>query len=264
MFNHRVSATRRKQTLIKLLRFYPPSALGLLAIAYSLGGFTHQTNPIFPQNEVLTALSIFMVTIPLLVILGFMLVSILSDRELKQNAAKRNKFAYEDAFELPSQIMSGYKLALITGREPTLTGLTGDTYKADDSASCVSNPEHVPPVIDCECGFYVFKDVKEAKFELSINPGVFLIDVDLFGVGFEYERGYRAESQVVNHLTTSRRCMRCKTFRPTVFVATYKIGYTDQTWWQWGLRCGLCSYTFKEKDLLTIKQMSELLGVEII
>lgn len=101
-----------------------------------------------------------MVTIPLLVILGFMLVSILSDRELKQNAAKRNKFAYEDAFELPSQIMSGYKLALITGREPTLTGLTGDTYKADDSASCVSNPEHVPPVIDCECGFYVFKDVK--------------------------------------------------------------------------------------------------------
>lgn len=264
MFNHRVSATRRKQTLIKLLRFYPPSALGLLAIAYSLGGFTHQTNPIFPQNEVLTALSIFMVTIPLLVILGFMLVSILSDRELKQNAAKRNKFAYEDAFELPSQIMSGYKLALITGREPTLTGLTGDTYKADDSASCVSNPEHVPPVIDCECGFYVFKDVKEAKFELSINPGVFLIDVDLFGVGFEYERGYRAESQVVNHLTTSKRCMRCKTFRPTVFVATYKIGYTDQTWWQWGLRCGLCSYTFKEKDLLTIKQMSELLGVEII
>jgi len=264
VFNHRVSATRRKQTLIKLLRFYPPSALGLLAIAYSLGGFTHQTNPIFPQNEVLTALSIFMVTIPLLVILGFMLVSILSDRELKQNAAKRNKFAYEDAFELPSQIMSGYKLALITGREPTLTGLTGDTYKADDSASCVSNPEHVPPVIDCECGFYVFKDVKEAKFELSINPGVFLIDVDLFGVGFEYERGYRAESQVVNHLTTSRRCMRCKTFRPTVFVATYKIGYTDQTWWQWGLRCGLCSYTFKEKDLLTIKQMSELLGVEII
>ena len=263
MFNRGVSATRRKQTLIKLLRFYPISALGLLAVAYLLGGFTHQTNPIFPQSEVLTALSIVMVAIPLLVILGFMLVGILSDREQKHGVAMRKKFAYEDAFELPNEKMSGYKLALITGREPTLTGLTGDTYKADDSATCASNPEHVPPVIDCQCGFYVFKDVKEAKFELSINPGVFLIDVDLFGVGFEYERGYRAESQVVNHLTAPKRCMRCKMFRPKVFVATYKIGYTDQTWWQWGLRCGLCSYTFKEKDLLTIKQMSDLLKVAI-
>ena len=264
MFNRLVSATRRKQTLIKLLRFYPPSALGLLAIAYLLGGFTHQANPIFPQSEVLTALSIVMVAIPLLVILGFMLVSILSDREQKHGVAKRNKFDYEDAFELPNEKMNGYKLALITGREPTLTGLTGDTYKADDSATCASNPEHVPPVVDCECGFYIFKDVKDAKFELSLNPGVFLIDVDLFGVGFEYERGFRAESQIVNHLTAPKRCMRCKMFRPKVFVATYKIGYTDQTWWQWGLRCGLCSYTFKEKDLLTIKQMSELLKVEII
>lgn len=144
MFNRLVSAAGRKQTLIKLLRFYPPSALGLLAIAYLLGGFTQQTNPIFPQNEVLTVLSTVMVAIPVLVILGFILVSILSDREQKHSAAKRNKFVYKDAFELPSEIMSGYKLALITGREPTLTGLTGDTYKADDSATCASNPEHVP------------------------------------------------------------------------------------------------------------------------
>ena len=264
MFNHPVSATRRKQTLIKLVRFYPVFALGLLAIAYLFGGFTHQINPIFPQAEVLTALSIFMVAMPVLFILGFTLVSILSDRELKRSAAKHNKFAYEDAFELPNEKMRGYKLALITGRDPTLTGLTGDRYKADDSATCASNPEHVPPVIDCECGFYAFKNVKEAKFELSINPGVFLIDVDLFGVGFEYERGYRAESQVVNHLTTPKRCMRCKIFSPKVFVASYKIGYTDQTWWQWGLRCGLCSHTFKESDVLTIKEMADLLKVVIV
>ena len=152
MFNRSVGATRRKQTLIKLVRLYPVFALSLLAIAYLFGGFTHQAHPIFPQAEVLTALSIFMVAMPVLFILGFMLVSILSDRELKRSVAKRNKFAYEDAFELPNEKMSGYKLTLITGREPTLTGLTGDRYKADDSAVCASNPEHIPPVIDCECG----------------------------------------------------------------------------------------------------------------
>ena len=258
-----MSATRRKQTLIKLVRFYPVFALGLLTISYLFGGFTHQANPIFPQAEVLTALSIFMVAMPVLFILGFMFVSILSDRELKRSVAKRNKFAYKDAFELPNEKMSGYKLALITGREPTLTGLTGDRYKADDSAVCASNPEHIPPVIDCECGFYAFKNVKEAKFELSINPGVFLIDVDLFGVGFEYERGYRAESQVVNQLTVSKRCMRCKILPPKVFVASYKIGFTDRTWWQWSLRCRLCSYTFKESDVLSIKEMGDLLKVAI-
>ena len=264
MFNRVVSASRRKQTLIKLVRFYPVFALAMLATAYLLGGFTHQANPIIPQGNVLTALSILMVAIPILFILAFMLISILSDREIIRGAAKRNKFAYEDAFELPTEKMSGYKLALITGREPTLTGLTGDIYKADDSAVCASNPDHVPPVVDCQCGFYAFKEVKEAKFELSINPGVFLIDVDLFGVGFEYERGYRAESQVVNHLNAPKRCMRCKIFPPKVFVATYKIGYTDQTWWQWGMRCGMCSYTFKEKDQLTINRMADLLKVAIV
>ena len=259
-----VSASRRKQTLIKLVRFYPVFALAMLAIAYLFGGFTHQANPIIPQNELLTALSIFMVAMPVLFILGFMFVSILNDRELKRGVAKRNKFAYKDAFELPTEKMSGYKLALITGREPTLTGLTGDRYKADDSAVCASNPEHIPPVIDCECGFYAYKDAKEAKFELSVNPGVYLIDVDLFGVGFEYERGYRAESQVVNNLTVPKRCMRCKIFPPKVFVASYKIGFTDRTWWQWGSRCGLCSYTFKRSDVLSIMEMADLLKVAIV
>ncbi len=152
MFNRPVSATRRKQTLIKLVRFYPVFALVSLLIAYLLGGFTHQTNPIIPQDNVLTALSILMVAIPILFILGFMLISILSDRELIRGTANQNKFAYKDAFELPNEKMRGFKLALITGREPTLTGLTGDKYKADDSAACSSNPEHVPPVMDCQCG----------------------------------------------------------------------------------------------------------------
>jgi len=159
--------------------------------------------------------------------------------------------------------MHGYKLAMISGRPPTLTGLTGDTYLSDASAKCTINKEHVPPVADCECGFYAYSDLTEAKFEGSINPGAFLLDVDLYGVGFKYARGYRAETQVVNELITPRRCQFCRILPAKVFVSTYKLGYDDASWWQWQIRCVICSSSFKQEDKLGVKEMSASLKLLI-
>lgn len=198
---------------------------------------------------------------PILFIIGFILIGNLGDRERSRLNVNQQILAYDDPFELPSEKMQGYKLAVITGRNPEFRGLTGDEYKADDSAICTSFPEHTPPVASCECGFYAYRDRADAKFERTLNPGTFLLQVDLFGVGFKYRDGYRAETQVVNQIIMPKRCMRCRVFAPTIFVVIYKMGFYNDTWMQWEARCNMCTITFKNEDKLSITDMYQKLGV---
>ena len=254
---------RNRRRLIRLIRIYPLIALGVLTLAYLLGAFSEQEDPLISQNVIITALYLFVGVVPLVFIIGFITVGKASDKAGLKNNNAHSKLNYNHAFDLPSEVMHGYKLAIITGRSPTLTGLTGDTYLSDASAKCSINKEHVPPVADCECGFYAYSDLTEAKFEGSINPGAFLLDVDLYGVGFKYARGYRAETQVVNELITPRRCQFCRILPAKVFVTTYKLGYDDTSWWQWQIRCVICSSTFKQEDKLGVKEMSASLKLLI-
>ncbi len=254
---------QNRRRLIRLIRIYPLIALGVLTLAYLLGAFSDQEDPPISQNVIITALYLFVGVVPLVFIIGFITVGKASDKAGLKNNKAHSKLNYNHAFDLPSEAMHGYKLATITGRLPTLTGLTGDTYLSDASAKCTINKEHVPPVADCECGFYAYSDLSEAKFESSINPGAFLLDVDLYGVGFKYARGYRAETQVVNKLITPSRCQFCRILPAKVFVTTYKLGYDDTSWWQWQIRCLICSTSFKEEDKLGIKEMSKSLKLLI-
>jgi hypothetical protein len=256
-----VNPSEQKRRLIKLIRVYPLIALLVLSLAFFLGAFTPQAHPLIPQGTVITLLYLFIGLGPLTVIVGLIAVGVAGDRERTRGARNQDRLAYGDPFELPNEDMAGYKVASITGKYPTLTGLTGDNYLADDVARCSVDTSHVPPVAGCECGFHAFKNIKDAKFESSINPGVFLLEVELFGVGFEYDRGFRAEAQLVTQLIIPRRCMRCKTFSAERFVKNFHLGYRDETWWQWSARCKMCSLTFKEEDRLTFDQMSQELQV---
>ncbi len=263
MFTEGVRVPRSRQLLIRFIRIYPVIALVVLGSAYGVGGFGPKADALIPQHVIITGLFVFVGVVPLAVILGFLLIGRLSNSQSKLNLRHRNRLDYKDAFALPVERMSGFKLATLTGRAPILTGLTGDTYSADAAAVCTANPDHVPPVVDCECGFYAFKDLRDAKFELSINPGAFLLAVELYGIGFIYDGGYRGEVQVVSHLAAPKRCMRCKILPPKVFVTSFKMGYGHETWWQWQIRCRVCSSTFKEADKMSIEQMSKALGVVI-
>jgi hypothetical protein len=258
-----MSASTNRQRLIKWVRRYPVIALSTLAFAYLLGGFSQNNDGLIPQQIVITALYLFVGVVPLGFIIAFIIVGRLGDIESATNKQKQSKLSYQDAFNLPSQIMHGYKLALITGRAATLTGLTGDRYLSDAQAVCKENADHVPPVAECECGFYAYKELADAQFELSINPGAFLLDVDLFGLGFTYKNGFRAETQIVNRLITPSRCMRCRVLPAKVFVTTYRLGYEDTAWWQWQMRCVICSSSFKIEDKLTVAQMAQRLAVKI-
>lgn len=261
VFTFAMAAADFERKLIQAIRVFPLATAVMLLIAYLLGGFSDRTDPLIARDTVVLVLKIFIAVIPTAFVIFFILADWLKKREGARNKAAQGKFAFADPFSLPSQIMHGYKLAFITGRPPTFTGLTGDHYSADDVATCSINSEHIPPVMNCDCGFYAFKELQDAQFELSINPGAFLIDVDLFGIGFEYGRGFKAESQLVNSLKIPQKCMRCKIFAPVKFVTSFKMGYNSLAYLKWEVRCRMCSATFKEQDTLQFAQMSEKLGI---
>jgi hypothetical protein len=254
---------QQRQKLIRAVRLYPLITLVVLALGYLAGGFSQKDDPFIPRDQVVLALSIYIFLAPALYIVAFILVASASDRERKGASNKEELLTYADPFDLPLEKMQCYKLAVITERDPTLRGLTGDSYRADDSAICTKFPEHTPPVASCECGFYAYRSLADAKFESSLSPGAFLLQVDLYGIGFRYEGGYRAETQVVNQIIIPKRCMRCRILSPKVFVVSYRMGYLSHSWMQWQVRCKICSLTFKDEDKLSISEMYHRLGIPI-
>jgi hypothetical protein len=261
MFTAEMNLAKAQRYLVRTVRFFPVIALPTLAIAYHRGALAEQADSDAINRALLVALYLFVVVIPLLLILGFGVVGYLTDRKFDKRNLLNARLAVNDPFDLPMEEMRGYKLVLITERPPSFTGLTGDAYQVDDHAICGLNPDHIPPVANCECGFYAYKDLTEARFELSMKPGAFLIDVDLFGVGFIYKRGFRAESQVVRDLRLPRRCMRCHVFPAKTFVALYKVGYGLNAWWQWQIRCKFCAKGVKIEDQMTPNEMRLALGL---
>lgn len=263
MFTQKVDAARVEQRVVRTIRFFPLVTLALLFLAFILGGFSERADPLVPRGAIQLALILYIAIVPTGIISVFIFADILRTRAAVKKRKSPKILSYTDAFDLPNQEMHGYKIVYIAGREPIFTGLTGDQYTSDDVASCSLNPQHIPPVADCECGFYIFKDLQDAKYELSIYPGAFLVDADLFGIGFEYSRGFKAEAQRVNSLKLSKRCMRCKTLPPKRFVTAYKLGLNSFGHWSWELRCSLCSSTFKAEDCLTPEQMADALKISI-
>ncbi len=252
-----------ERKLGRTLRLMPVIVLALLALSMATGGFSSSSEPSVIKNLSHFLFTVFIAVGPLIFIAAMLLIEHLRKVSAKNLAMHNSKLVYSDAFNLPSQEMHGYKIAFITDRPPTFTGLTGDRYTQDAAAQCSLNTEHVPPVAGCECGFYAYNDIRRAHHELSINPGAFLIDVDLFGVGFTYTHGFKAESQLVNFLTLPKRCMRCKVLPAKKFVTTYKMNYVSFAYWKWELRCSLCSYSFKDQDSMSIHQMSQALNTPL-
>ncbi len=97
-----------------------------------------------------------------------------------------------------------------------MSGITlGGSYKAEDHARCAIRG-CAAPGIDCECGFYAFKDRAEAIDLLRATVACnglrdkALLTVDLEGSVLEYERGYRGERQRVLSVQLERDCARCR------------------------------------------------------
>lgn len=257
-------ASQLKHSFITTLRLYPLFIGAVLLAGYLLGDFSKKGNPILAKDTFYMILTILCVAVPLIVMVAFAFIGNASDREFKRNTENQENFNFQDAFALPDEQMHGFKLARIVGREPTFMGLTGDMYSADASAHCGIDPDHVPPVKGCQCGFHAFKDLREASFERSLYRTAFLFDVDLYGLGFIYERGYRAETQVINQMFVPKRCTLCKTLPSKRFIAKYEFSGPQPGYWEWQIRCRVCSAATKAENRLSIDEMAQRLKIEII
>ena len=60
---------RNRRRLIRLIRIYPLIALGVLTLAYLLGAFSDQEDPLISQNVIVTALYLFVGVVPLVSLL---------------------------------------------------------------------------------------------------------------------------------------------------------------------------------------------------
>lgn len=103
------------------------------------------------------------------------------------------------------------------GTEVRLSGVSiGGSYSADDVAVCVRRREHLPPALDCECGFYGFTERHRAEDLLARRCGFdgdvvvrALLEVEFRGTVIEHEQGSRAERQQVLGLWLLPWCADC-------------------------------------------------------
>ena len=106
-----MSINSKRQLLIKWVRRYPLIALSVLAIAYLLGGFSSSDDSLVPQQVVITALYLFVGIVPLSFIIAFVVIGSIADAQSIRNKEKGSNLNYQDAFELPSEVMHGYKFS---------------------------------------------------------------------------------------------------------------------------------------------------------
>ena len=116
-------------------------------------------------------------------------------------------------FEGEIQECFGWKIASIT--DPLLgvfKGLAYGSYSLSDRAKCHYDT-HTSPTQNCGCGFYSFKNKKDAIKILNRREGFVLLKVEHFGTIIEHKLGFRSQEQDVVAIEIPNVCSNlwCKT-----------------------------------------------------
>ena len=100
----------------------------------------------------------------------------------------------------------GWKIAsIIDPLEGVFKGLAYGSYSLSDRAKCHYD-KHSSPVENCGCGFYSFKNKKDAMKILNRREGFMLLKVEHFGKIIEHKLGFRSEEQDVVALEIPNVC----------------------------------------------------------
>jgi hypothetical protein len=146
----------------------------------------------------------------------------------------------------------GWKIASII--DPLLgkfKGLAYGTYGMKDIAKCQYDL-HASPVENCGCGFYSFKNKKDAEKILNRREGFFLLKVEHFGKIVEHKLGFRSQEQDVVAIEIPNVCSNlwCKT-RPVGLSLVRKT-------WQ-----SVC-VKHRREDFVNFQMLRENLSIPII
>jgi hypothetical protein len=140
------------------------------------------------------------------------------------------QFEEEQSTEPLAASKTAQVLVRTDGTDALFVGVTlGRAYRVDSMAAC-PRMRCRPPGLDCDCGFYAFKtradalDLLDQRLAYNGLRSKSLLTVELSGSILQYERGYRAERQVVHRVEFARRCARCeergRSVRATVLAAS--------------------------------------------
>jgi hypothetical protein len=143
---------------------------------------------------------------------------------------------------LPSEVRAshdrprGFKVARLTADPASETGgflglTVGGRYGSDATAVCeiaagslppprrwgrrCTPTAHPVPDVKCSCGFYSYRDRRDAETLLATSPpatrvfGTALLDVDLAGAIIECDRGFRSSHQRVLGVHLPGFCLPC-------------------------------------------------------
>lgn len=121
-----------------------------------------------------------------------------------------------EADEAPRGWKCAQLVISLDGRQIRLAGLAvGGVYGAEDVAVCLRGADHVPPALDCVCGFYAFSDRRDAarllarRLDYTGHVISVLCEVDLSGTVIVCDHGYRAERQRVLQVGMLPWCAGC-------------------------------------------------------
>lgn len=100
-------------------------------------------------------------------------------------------------------------------------------YPSDAFATCIKDKFHLPPVWGCECGFYSFKDLVDAKEYTVFHKGALVAEVDLYGEIIEHDIGYRSREISIKKIYIPKLCSYKNCYDNTTNI---KIGVKEYGW----------------------------------
>ncbi|MFN2557235.1 MAG: hypothetical protein ABR592_10285 [Nitriliruptorales bacterium] len=198
-----------------------------------------------------------------------------------------------EAHEAPRGWKCAQLVVSLDGRQIRLAGLAvGGVYGAEDVAVCLRGAEHLPPALDCVCGFYAFSERRDAarllarRLDYTGHVISVLCEVDLSGTVIVCDHGFRAERQRVLQVGLLPWCAGCAAYGRLVpasllsaehapegitrltfaganhSLAAYRRAQLRRSWEPLRPLCERCAGAQGDEGL-SLLQLAERLGTEV-
>lgn len=146
----------------------------------------------------------------------------------------------------------GWKVAYLVEVLPTtFKGLNSGGYSMSDKAICQKNKKHISPHVECDCGFYSFNNVRDAKHQLSMNRNLLLLYTENYGEIYLHSRGAKSQEQDVIEIYIPDLCSRYFCKNEAIGLSKFKK--------YWAASCN----QHKSNDYYSHAQLKDILLVDV-
>lgn len=146
----------------------------------------------------------------------------------------------------------GWKVAYLTELDPPVfKGLNLVGYSLTAEAICLKRKTHRSPDIECDCGFYSFNNLRDAKNELYMSRNLILLYTENYGEIHMHTKGAKSQEQDVIEMYIPKNCSRYFCKNKSQGLAKFKK--------YWAPSCG----NHPAKGFYTSKQLADIMLVDV-